>query len=51
MIFRWLLKILDWLKKRFPCKKYSGKMSLQQLTYQEANKYFGPDSSVKYLYH
>lgn len=51
MIFRWLLKILDWLKKRFSCKKYSGKMSLQQLTYQEANKYFGPDSSVKYLYH
>lgn len=26
-------------------------MSLQQLTYQDANKYFGPDSSIKHLYH
>lgn len=26
-------------------------MYFRQLTYQEANKYFGPDNSVKYLYH
>ncbi len=37
-----------WLRRLFSCKK---KMALQQLSYQEANKFFGPDSSVKYLYH
>ena len=40
-----------WFCKLFSRLKSKSNMTIPQLSYQEANKFFGPNSSVKYLYH